>query len=479
MRGGATSASFRFGPFEADLRVRELRKHGLRLQLRDKSFELLAALLEHSGEMVTREELRHRLWPGGVFVEFDSSLNSTMNRLRQVLGDKQAKPRFIETLPGRGYRFIAPVACVRTGPPGLAVLPFQNLNGDPEQDFFADGVADALTTALGNVSTLRVISRQSVLHLKGSDRTLPEIARELKIDAVVEGSVLQAGGRVRITAQLVQAAPERHLWAGSYDCELGDILTLQGQVSLAIAEAVEVALTPEEERRLSRPRFVDPAANLHYLKGRHYMTMWSRDGFEKALGCFQSAVAKDPTHALAYAHMADCYGMLGHWGHRPFLEAFRAAKEAALQSLALDDSLSTAHWAYAWATWICDRDLAACESEMRRAISLNPSDEHAHAAYSVFLVTTTADRERALAEMTTSLELDPLSPYSNMDIFMGEGLEGRGRFVRAAVDKLFGTRARTGGPYRYCAIDDRRTVVEEFARTGSAAVFCISVRGHR
>ena len=415
-QSGLSPGTFRFGPYEADVGTRELRKHGLRIGLREKSFQVLVALLEHPGEVVTREKLRRRLWPEGVFVDFDNSLNSTVNRLRDVLGDSSAKPRFIETLPRLGYRFIAQVEPARAARPTLAVLPFENLNHDPEQDFFADGVADALTTALGNVSTLRVISRQSVRHLRNSERTVPEIARELKADAIVEGSVLQVGGRVRITAQLVQVAPEQHLWAKGYECEMGDILTIQGQVAQAIAEAVEVVLTPAEKSRLARPRPVDPEAHLAYLRGRHHMGQWSRESFERALECFRLAVEKDPAHAPAYAHMADCYALLGHWGHLPFRDAFRRSKEAALQALALDDTLSTAHWAFAWATWVCDWDLVTCEAEALRAIQLNPSEEHAHAVYSVFLVTTREDPAPAVKEMKLALDLDPLSQYVNANM---------------------------------------------------------------
>jgi TolB-like protein/Tfp pilus assembly protein PilF len=415
-QAGGIPETFRFGPYEADVRTRELRKHGLRIQIREKSFEVLAALLERPGEVVTRKDLQRRLWPEGIFVNFDNSLNSTVNRLRDVLRDSTAKPKFIETLPRLGYRFVAEVEPARTAPPTLAVLPFENLNHDPEQDFFADGVADALTTALGSVSTLRVISRQSVLHLKGTQRTISEIARELRTDAIVEGSVLQAGGRVRITAQLVQAVPEQHLWAGSYECEMGDILTIQGRVARAIAEAVQATLTPAEVRRLDRPRPVEPSAHLDYLKGRHHMGQWSRESFERALEYFRSAIAKDPGHALAHAHMADCYALLGHWGHLPFLEAYGRSKEAALRAIALDDTLSTAHWALAWATWVHDWDLAACEVETLRAIRLNPSDEHAHAVYSVFLITTSEDQARAVNEMRLALDLDPLSHYVNANM---------------------------------------------------------------
>jgi len=410
---GGSPLSFRFGPFEADLRKGELYKRGVRIHLRGKSFEALTTLLERPGEVVAREELRRRLWPEGVFVAFDNSLNSTVNRLRAVLGDRPARPKFIETLPRVGYRFIASVEKGRTVPPRLAVLPFENLNRDPQQEYFAEGVADALITALGNVTTLRVISRQSVLHLRGSQKTVAEIASELGTDAVVEGSVLLAGGRVRITAQLVKADPEQHLWARSYECELGDILTIQGQVARAIAESVELTLTPAEKGWLGRSRRVDPEAHLAYLKGRHYMGQWSRESFERALECFQQATEKDPTHALAYAHMADCYGMLGHWGHLPFEDAFRRSKAAALKSIALDDALSTAHWALSWATWIFDWDLATSEAELLRAIHLNPSDAHAHSSYAVFLSATRDDPSRAVEEMQLALDLDPLSQNEN------------------------------------------------------------------
>jgi TolB-like protein len=357
--------------------------------------------------------LQQRLWPAGVSVEFDNGLNSAVNRLRDALRDRARRPRYVETVPRRGYRFIAPVEQVGAAAPTLAVLPFGNLSRDPEQDFWGDAISDALTTELGSLRTLRVISRQSVLHLKRTEKTAPEIAQELKADAIVEGSVLPVRNRIRITAQLVQACPEQHLWANSYECEMREILTVQGQVARAIAEAVQVALTPGEKRRLSRLRPVDTEAHLAYLKGRLHMGQWSRESFEEALGYFRVAVEKDPTHALAFAHMADCYGMLGHWGHRPFLDAFQSAKQAALRALALDDGLSTAHWAFAWATWICDWDLATCGAEMLRAIELNPSDDHAHEAYSIFLITTTNERTRAVSEMRLAVDLDPLSPYVN------------------------------------------------------------------
>jgi TolB-like protein/Flp pilus assembly protein TadD len=412
----ASGARFRFGPYEADARVGELRKHGLRIQIQDKSFEVLVTLLEHPRELVTREELQHRLWPEGVFVDFDNSLNSAVNRLREALRDGARRPKYIETLHRRGYRFIAPVEQVRTATPTLAVLPFGNLSNDPEQDLFGDAVADVLTTELGSVSTLRVISRQSVLHLKGTEKTAPEIAQELKADAIVEGSVLRAGNRIRITAQLVQASPEQHLWAKTYDCDLADVLTVQGQVAHAIAGAVQLALTPAEVARLDRARPVDPEAHLAYLKGRHHMGRWSRESFEKALEYFHLALQRDACHALAYAHAANCYAMLGFWGHRPFLDAYQKAKESAQKAIALDDALSTAHWVLGWATWMRDWDLAACEAETLRAVELNPSDELTRVLYSIFLVTTSEDCARAVREIRLALDLDPLSQYVNGNV---------------------------------------------------------------
>jgi len=407
------AARFRFGPYEANVRARELRKRGLRIKLREKSFEILACLLERPNDVVTREELRRRLWPEGVFVNFDESLNTAVGRLCNALGERAGRRRYIETMRGRGYRFIAPVEPVRTAAPTLAVLPFGNLSHDPEQDFFGDAVADVLTTELGSVSALRVISRQSVLHLKGTEKTVPEIAQELKADAIVEGSVLRAGNRIRITAQLVQASPEQHLWAKTYDCDLGDILTVQGQVAHAIAGAVQLALTPAEVARLDRARPVDPEAHIAYLKGRHHMGTWSRGSFEKALEYFQLALQRDPCHAPAYAHAATCYAMLGFWGHRPFLDAYQKAKESAQKAIALDDALSTAHWALAWATWVLDWDLAACEAEILRAIHLNPSDERPHVLYSILLATTSDDCTRAVSEVRLALNLDPLSQWVN------------------------------------------------------------------
>ena len=402
--GGA----FRFGPYEADARSGELRKHGLRVQVQDKSFGVLVSLLEHPGELVTREELVKRLWPQGVFVDFDNSLNSAVNRLRDALRDRPRRPRYIETLGGRGYRFIAPVERVRADERTIAVLPFENLNHDPEQGFLADAVSDALRMELGNVNSLRVISRQSVLRLKDMRKTLQEIAGELKADVVVEGSVLLAGGSVRIAAQLVQAVPEQQLWAKAYQCEMADLLTVQGQVVQDIVLAIQVALSPAERALLCRPRPVDPQAQVAYLKARHHMDKNTREGFQKGFEYLQMALEKDPSHAPALARLAEYYSLLGFWGHMPICEAYPRAKELALRATVLDGGLSVAHWVLGWVSWLHDWDLTKCETEMCRAIQLNPSDENARLMYAVFLAVVRGD-PKAVEEVELALELNPLS----------------------------------------------------------------------
>ncbi len=416
---------FSFGPYAVDASAGELHKNGHRIEIPGKSFEALVALLERPHELVTRQELQQRLWPDGVSVDFENSLNSAVNRLRDALRDGARNPKYIETLHRRGYRFIAPVEQVLIDPPRLAVLPFENLGSDPEQNFFGDSIADGLITELGNVNTLRVISRQSVLHLKGTRKTLAEIAGDLKVDFVVEGCVLVSEDSIRITAQLVQTTPEQHLWSKAYSCRIGEILTLQGEIAREIAKAGQLTLSTTEVERLSRQHPVHPEAQVDYLKARYYLGQVSREGLHKGLQHLHLALEKDPTHAPAYAHMASCYLFLGFWGHLPGPEAYPRAKKAALRAIALDDTLGFAHSVLGSVSWLYDWNLAACEAETLRAIELNPSDESAHVSYAVFLAIIAKDRAKAVAEAKLALDLDPLSLYANISmgwihLFVGE-----------------------------------------------------------
>ena len=352
----------RFGVFELDLRAGELRREGIRLPVQGRPVQALAILLRAAGQVVTREELRTELWPADTFVDFEHGLHNAVARLRAVLGDTAENPRYIETLPRRGYRFIAKVEPAERlqDPPApsvpepsvaqpekkrasrpyagwalalglaavsaaavivwnarsgglsqridsLAVLPFQNLSGDPEQEYFADGMTDAVTTDLAKIKALRLVSRTSLARYKGSRKTAPEIAKEINVKAVLEGAVERAGDRVRITVRLVRANTDQPVWAESYEKEMRDVLRLQDDVARSIAREIQIEVTPEESAKLTSAREIDPAAYQAYLKGRYFWNLRTRDSVRKAIEYFEQAIQKDPSYAAAYSGLADCY----------------------------------------------------------------------------------------------------------------------------------------------------------------------------
>ncbi|MGH9776881.1 MAG: winged helix-turn-helix domain-containing tetratricopeptide repeat protein [Candidatus Acidiferrales bacterium] len=456
------SSRVRFGDFEANLRSGELRHHGLKVKLGDQSFQILALLLKDPGEVVTREQLQQKLWTEDTFVDFEAGLNSAIKRLRDALGDSADEPRFIETLPRRGYRFLLPVQVDgRPGPAelaaapaplpraawkkpaaaaaavvilvvaaalglnlgglrdrlfghapeihSLAVLPLENLSGDPEQEYFADGMTEALITNLGKTGELRVISRTSAMQYKGTRKTLPEIARELNVDAVVEGSVLRSGDRVRITAQLVEARSDRHLWAETYEREMRDVLTLQDQVAQAIAAQIRAKVTQPQMQR-SRVRNVNPEAYEYYLKGRYnYAERSSKEGHNAAIRYFELAIEKDPGYAAAYAGMAHGYMSASFGGQDlPPREAWPKAAAAAKKALELDDQLGEAHIAMAVVHFRFDWNWPEAEREYRRGLELSPNDAFGHTSYAWFLGIMGRPDE-AIAQLARARELDPFS----------------------------------------------------------------------
>jgi len=295
----------------------------------------------------------------------------------------------------------------------LAVLPLANLSHDSEQEYFADGMTEALITDLAKISALKVISRTSAMRYKNTDKPLPEIARELKVDALVEGSVLRAGDQVRITAQLIYGATDEHLWAESYQRPVQDVLSLQAEIARAIAQEIQAKLTPPERARLARVRPVNPAAHEAYLKGRYHWNQWHAEGFKKGVEYFQQAVQIDPSYAAAYAGLAEACAFLGYWGFLPLQEVFPKAAAAALKALTLDETLGEAHCALGAVRWFYDWDLAEAEKEFKRALELNPNDADAHAWNSVFLSVIQGDLEKGLVEMKRARELDPFSSYVN------------------------------------------------------------------
>ncbi|MGH9788794.1 MAG: tetratricopeptide repeat protein [Candidatus Acidiferrales bacterium] len=452
MDPGTTREVMRFGPFEANLHSGQLRRNRLKLKLPVQSFQVLAMLLEHPGELVSREELRKKLWPDGTFVDFEHGLNAAVNRLREALGDSAEQPTYIETLPRRGYQFIgrveyaeavvppakqprtrlgvaAVVAAVvllalavgivwqrlRAPAPirSLAVLPLENLSGDPTQEYFVDGMTEALTTDLAKISALKVISRASVMRYKETQKPLPEIAQELKVDAVVEGSVMRAGEKVRITVQLIEAKSDRHLWAESYERDVRDVLALQSELALAIATEINIKITAQEQARLGGARPVNPKAHEAYLRGRYYLEQWSPGSSKKAEEYFQQALAEDPNYALAYVGLAETYGL----GNPGLSSEDLAAREraATMKALELDDRLGEAHAALADLKLSQEWDFAGAEQEFKRAIELNPNYPFAHHRYSHYL-TAVGRLEESLVESRKYLELDPLSPSPNLHL---------------------------------------------------------------
>src|ERR1700730_19199670 len=494
-----SSGMIRCGAFEVDLKAFELRKHGLRLKLAEQPFQILAILLEKPGGVVTRDELRERLWPGDTFVDFDHGLKNGVMRLREFLGDSSDSPRFIETLPRRGYRFIAPIeeipapgqvghagelretqAIVRAAhsdvahglapnggqvPVGanpkswltlpriallsaavlvlavgsgltvhyvrgmesgrvnsahtmaLVVLPLENLSGDRDQDYFADGMTDELTANLAKIRSLRVISRSTAMAYKGTHKPLSDIARELHVDAVVEGTVLRAGDRVRITAELVQVSTDHHLWADTYESQLGDVLALQNRVSSAIVDQIRINLSPEDKQRLATNPSVSPAAYEDYLKGRYYWNRRSTEGFTKAIGYFEDATRRDPQYALAYAGLADCYGIIGAtiYGSLPAAEAAPKAKAAAIRALEIDPTLAEAETSLATAKFNYDWDWAGAAQGFQQAIQMDPRYATAYQRYSLYSIAM-GRFDESLEQIKKARELDPLSISINSSL---------------------------------------------------------------
>jgi TolB-like protein len=401
-------ATVRFEEFEADFRAGELRKRGIKIKLQEQPIQVLQMLVEHPGEVVTRDELQHKIWPADTFVDFEQGLYNAIRRLRDALEDSADKPRFIETLSRRGYRFIGTIEAIPRQIQSLAVLPLENLSRDPEQEYFAEGLTEALITTLAKIGELRVVSRTSIMQYKGVHGPLPEIARELGVDAIVEGTVLRAGDRVRITAQLIDATKEMHLWAESYERDLRDVLALQSELAQAIAREVQVSLTPQEQTHLAQAHPVDPDAYEAYLRGRY---LWNRQGLRKAIQYFEQAIAKDPTYAAAYSGLADCLSALTAWGHVPANEGSVKAKQHAQKALEIDHTLAEAHASLALAT-LYDYDFSVAERGFERAIELNPRYATAHHLFGFYLGLM-GRYEEAYTEMQRALRLDPLSTIIN------------------------------------------------------------------
>ena len=411
MTGPQTSAGpLRFGAFEVDIRAGEVRKNGSKIRLQDQPFRVLRILLEHPGVIVSREQLQKQIWAEDTFVAFDTGLNNAIKRLREALGDSAETPHLIETVPRRGYRFIGEIHSVQsvTEHRSLAVLPLENLSRDPEQEYFADGLTETLITNLARISALRVVSRTTAMHYKGLRKPLPEIARELAVDAFVEGTVQRSGDRVRISAQLIEASTDTHLWAESYERDIRDVLTLQADVARAIAKEIQVKLTPHEQTQLASTHRVDPRAYEYYLKGRYHLNRRSPEALFKGAEHFQKAIDQDPAYAAAYAGLGDSLTALGFWAVVPPQEGAAKGKAAAFRAIELDNTLSEAHAALAFATIHYDFAPQRAETVARRAFELDPRNALAIRALAISLLGT-EHFEESLQLAQRAVELEPYS----------------------------------------------------------------------
>ncbi len=413
------SNTVRFDCYEVNLTSRTLFKRGVKITLREKSFETLAALLEHPGELVTREELQHRLWCDNVFVDFDNNLNTAIGRLRQALNDSAEHPRFIETLPKHGYRFIADIYLAPPAPSEvtgararLMVLPFVNLSGDPGEEYFSDAMTDGVITAVAALSHqhLGVIARTTAMHYKGSRKDVERIGRELSLDYVVEGGVSRTEGRITINVQLIQVKDQTQLFARKYDAEMRDVFEVQDCIAQAIAThipplaATLPARTADTAEQARNPTQDIVAYNL-YLQGR--FRMYRDVGSAKSY--FEQALARDPAFALAYDGLAEYYFWAGHVGLMPPKEAFSAGLWAALRALEIDNTLAETHALLGQFCKIRDYDWSDVQREFTLALKLNPASLLVKFRHAISGLMPVGHLEEAVAELEAVLDLDPLN----------------------------------------------------------------------
>lgn len=420
-----------FDCYRVDFARRLLLRGGELVQLPAKALDTLLVLIQRRGEVVTKEDLIKAVWPDA-FVE-EGNLSQSIHVLRRALGESVEEHRYIVTVPGRGYRFVAdlreipeikgdPASSLPASslPPRvmLAVLPFEDISRQKGEEYFSDGLTEEMITQLGrmNPEWLGVIARTSAMHYKDCDRTVQQIGCELGVSYVLEGSVRRVGRRVRVTAQLIQVADQTHLWAESYDRELGNILALQNDVACAIADEIRIKLTPRERARLGKVRPVNPEAYDAYLKGRYFWNKRTKEALEKSIRWFERAIEKDPDYASAYAGLADSYCLLANTAYSalPPKEAFSKARVATLKALEIDKTLAEAHASLAQLD-LYEFDWLAAERELRQSIELNPGFAVAHHWYALYLSAKGRFKE-ALAEANRAYGLDPLSVIINRDL---------------------------------------------------------------
>jgi TolB-like protein/DNA-binding winged helix-turn-helix (wHTH) protein/Tfp pilus assembly protein PilF len=448
--------SIRFGPFELDVGCGELRRNGDLIPLRQQAVKILSLLATRPGRLVTREEIRSEVWGTDTVVDFDQGLNDCVRGIRAALQDRAKDPMFVETLPRRGYRFIAPTrGATPVGPSSrgsvdrgrrrralrvtlgfvvvaviasfafrrptvlgdlfeersvrLVVLPFEDLSGDEAHSYFSDGLTDEMIAGLGRLDPQRlaVLSRSTASVYGESDLGIGRIGRELAVDYVLEGSVRREDGRARITVKLIDVESESQVWAETYARDLRHILEVQSEVARAVASGVRLALSPEAEARLAGAHPVDPEAYRQFLRGRHLADRLDISSLRKSLHYFERAIAEQPDYAAAYVGLADSYLSLGEYTALPTEEVLLRSRAAVARALELDPNLSSAHKTLAWIQSNYELDWEAAEASYRRAIALNPSDAKAHQWFT-HLLRATGRVDEAINEAHLALDLDPV-----------------------------------------------------------------------
>jgi TolB-like protein/DNA-binding winged helix-turn-helix (wHTH) protein/tetratricopeptide (TPR) repeat protein len=497
------SKVYRFGPYQANTADLELRKSGIRIRLQPKPFQVLKVLLERAGQSVSREELKNLLWAPDIFVDFDHGLNTAVNKIREALSDSAEEPRYIETLANgykfigdiseqfeRPFVATAPVAASPLAPSllaahpdpraeinwrkrylapavglvgliavvffvfhtapkvfgtsvgqiqSVAVLPLKNLSGDPSQDYFSDSMTDEIITQLAKISSLNVPSAASMVRYKNTSASASEIGQNLKVDAFVEGGVVRTGDKIRVTAQLIDARTDRHIWAEDYQGDLRDVLVLQNEIATAIAHSVKIKVAPADSSTVSVPRQVEPRAYDAYIRGRGY---WLRSNtanevpgdVEKSGELFRQAIQYDPSFARAYSGLADYYGVNAAHGLIPAQEGWRKSEEASRKALALDDRLAEAHCSLASKMMFYDWNWTGAEREIQRGLELDTHYALLHALYS-HLLSYTGRFDQSIVEAHRAQELDPLA--QRFVVQRALGFSRRFDMFLTEVDKAF------------------------------------------
>ncbi len=406
----------RFGDFEVDLQAGGLFRRGVKVKLRKQLLTVLTALLERAGEVVTREELQKRLWPGNVQVDFEINLNTIIAKLRAALGDSAVHPRYIETLPKTGYRFMRPALTKKAADQkwknSIAVLPFTDLSPERDQEYFCDGLAEELINSLSHIQALRVAARTSSFSFKGKNLDIRKIGERLNVQAILTGSVRKLGERLRITAQLVSAADGYHLWSEKFDRETEDIFAVQDEISLEIVDTLKLKLVKGEKTKVLKRHTRNKDAHNLFLKGRYFWNRRNEEDLKKAIECYDEAIKTDSNYALPYLGLADHFIMMGLWNYLPPQTARLKAKEALNKALEIDDQLDEAYTSLGYFQCLFDWDWPAAEKNLKHGIALNPHNSWAHAWYGCYLLGMSRFKD-ACVELKTALEMEPLSPIIN------------------------------------------------------------------